>query len=472
MTKQANALGYIHRNIVAPIVRVFDDNQRAEALKEPLTWFKTGILVCALNIVLILLMTPSPYMQPTIVVETIKLPGIENELPVKTVSSTGPQNMYLALAGYVFCGFMLYYLKENVDKMSAVPTTIMFRRLDEPRIEGLTRKTALSMKIPTPKVVVIDQLQDPLVQSYIPSTNRASIVICQDGLEVLNEEEIEAVFAHEMYHIKSDAPGFVYQRIFEGEKMFATFPFFLFFLLAIIEGPTLLLLFPLTVLDVYFPIAFELFWFTLALQFFGMIMALLYALQSIEILNFLFFRDIFQYSADSFAALGTEKTLALSTALIKIDFLKAGSRVDTENAIATVKKHYTIESLSKLGVELRPSLFGAPQLGTRIRVLMLVHALLYGEIAFKFKKTFKVEKARSEGFHIYTNPFEKRVKTLENQELAALTRHLSTAKQGVNLKKLQQIYGDSAQNLLALFLFWLTNGYIELVGISPINQQM
>jgi len=469
MTKQTNTPRFIYDNVVGLFACILDDKRRAQALERPSLWLKLGIAICAFNAILIILMSPLPYMQSTIVIETIIIDG--NELPVKTVSSSGPSNMYLALAGYLFNGSILFLVKKNVDEMSTVPTTIPTKRLDDSRIKDLTQRMAQRMKIAAPMVVVVDQAKEPSVESYVPSTDRASIVICKDVLEILSEEEIESVFAHEIFHIKSDVSHFVYRRTFKGEKMFWIFPFFLFFLIAIIQGPTLLLLFPLTVLDVYFPVAFELFWIMLALQFFGLILVALYALQSLKIPNMaVFYPDVFQYGADSFAALETGKTFALSTALMKIDFLRGGRKLDSQTAIASVKKFHTKESLSKLSKELRPSLFGKIKLDTRIRVLSLMHALLFGEVKFTFKRTLKVDKIQSEGFHLYNNPFEERVKTMKTQELATLMRHLSMAKQGLNLKKLEDMYGDPAQNLLALFLFLFTNGYIELTGISPIDK--
>ena len=443
------------KRIVRPFEDVIDDKKRAVALKKPSYWLQVGITICAFNAILILLMTPLPYMQSTIVVGW------------RTISSSGPSNMFLALGGYIINGFVLYILKHSLDQMKPPSNGDMESDERGSKIErsrNMIRKMAQDIRISIPKFIVRKSKRKPPIETYMPTTSRSWIVMNYDVLKALEDNEMQAVLAHETHHIKFDVPYFVYKNLFDEERMFMIFPFFLTFLIILIEGVTLLLLFPLTVLDVYFPIAFELFWVFLILHLLGIILASLYALQSIEIVNFVFFQDIFQYETDSYAALTTGETFALATALVKADAL---GKMDSKTAISVIKGYYTTESISRLRKELHPSIFSKPELITRVRVLLLMDALLFGNVSFEFKRQLRVEFMGLKDLHLYTNPFESRVRETKKQELKDLLQLLSSIQKEANLRSLRNLPAEALERLLALFLFLLVNDYIVLTNINP-----
>lgn len=441
------------------VLILFDDKKAGHAVEKPVLWLELGIGVCALKAVLIVLLFPFPYMREI---------HVEKWGSTWTITTTAPTIFLCSLLLFLVFGGTLYLMRKSIDKMGTHPKNARVTKIVEPRIREITNSIAQKARIPTPEIMALDRMDvnfsDPssLVSAYAPDVNRSSIVIWGGLLEVLTDEEIRTVLAHESYHIRSEVWHFVYKELFRGERIFLTSVFFVCWLSVIIEVPAYLLLL-LNLFDLYIRVISEMFIALLILNFIVLVVAMLYTLYSIFIPTLSYYPDIFQYEADSFAALASGMTYEAAAAILRV---ASQGLVDSDDAIQYVKGHCTRESLSELANELRPKPFSKPRLDTRIKVLILMYALLEKEVAIRFRKRTTIKAIARGGLHFYTNPFEKRVGKIDKEELGNLLENLSKEKERLNLKRISDLSGDSVENLLALFLFLLVNGYIEIIGVT------
>src|SRR5580658_8199734 len=112
----------------------------------------------------------------------------------------GQQGMLLALAFAVVMNFVSYFFSDKIAlaMYRAKPVT----REELPRayqaVERLTQKIGL----PMPKIYVIP-LDSPNAFATGRNPNHASVAVTQGILDLLNDEELEGVLAHELGHVRN-----------------------------------------------------------------------------------------------------------------------------------------------------------------------------------------------------------------------------------------------------------------------------
>ena len=112
----------------------------------------------------------------------------------------GQQGMLMALAFAVVMNFVSYFFSDKIAlaMYRAKPVT----REELPRayqaVERLTQKIGL----PMPKIYVIP-LDSPNAFATGRNPNHASVAVTQGILNLLNDEELEGVLAHELGHVRN-----------------------------------------------------------------------------------------------------------------------------------------------------------------------------------------------------------------------------------------------------------------------------
>lgn len=76
------------------------------------------------------------------------------------------------------------------------------QKKDNPRLYRIVENLAITDGLPTPKVYMID---DPAPNAFATgrNANKASVCVTSGLLEIMNDQELEAVLAHELGHIKN-----------------------------------------------------------------------------------------------------------------------------------------------------------------------------------------------------------------------------------------------------------------------------
>ncbi len=76
------------------------------------------------------------------------------------------------------------------------------QKKDNPRLYRIVENLAITDGLPTPKVFMID---DPAPNAFATGRNadKASVCVTAGLLEIMNDQELEAVLAHEFWHIKN-----------------------------------------------------------------------------------------------------------------------------------------------------------------------------------------------------------------------------------------------------------------------------
>lgn len=107
---------------------------------------------------------------------------------------------YIVIAGAALYAVMQYFIagKLAVAMTGAVP----IKKSDNPRFYRIVENLAITLGIPTPKVYIIN---DPAFNAFATGRDpKRAIVAATSGLiEVMDDNELEAVMAHEMGHVQN-----------------------------------------------------------------------------------------------------------------------------------------------------------------------------------------------------------------------------------------------------------------------------
>lgn len=107
---------------------------------------------------------------------------------------------YVIIAGAALYALIQYFLasKLAVAMTGAVP----IEKRDNPRLYRIVENLAITLGIPTPKVYIID---DPALNAFATGRDpKHAIVAATTGIiEVMDDNELEAVMAHEMGHVQN-----------------------------------------------------------------------------------------------------------------------------------------------------------------------------------------------------------------------------------------------------------------------------
>jgi heat shock protein HtpX len=112
----------------------------------------------------------------------------------------GQNGMFLALAFAVVMNFVSYFYSDKIalTMYRAQPAT----REQLPRVYAIVERLAQKMNIPMPKIYVLPT-ESPNAFATGRSPQHASVAVTQGILQLLNDEEMEGVLAHELGHVNN-----------------------------------------------------------------------------------------------------------------------------------------------------------------------------------------------------------------------------------------------------------------------------
>lgn len=111
-----------------------------------------------------------------------------------------PYITYWVLAGAAIYAFIQYFLAAKLA--TAFTGAHEIQKKDNPRLYRIVENLSITLGIPTPKVYMID---DPAPNAFATGRNpKNAIVAATTGLvEIMDDNELEAVMAHEMGHVQN-----------------------------------------------------------------------------------------------------------------------------------------------------------------------------------------------------------------------------------------------------------------------------
>src|SRR5712692_9624219 len=112
----------------------------------------------------------------------------------------GQQGMLIALIFAAVMNFVSYFFSDKIAlaMYRAQPVT----REDLPRVYGVVERLTQRVGIPMPKIYVIPT-DSPNAFATGRNPSHASVAVTQGILNLLNDEELEGVLAHELGHVRN-----------------------------------------------------------------------------------------------------------------------------------------------------------------------------------------------------------------------------------------------------------------------------
>lgn len=113
-----------------------------------------------------------------------------------------PYSTIIALSFASFDGMLAYYFGSSIVIRSLGAAELSFDDLTHKKLRNVVTEMCLATGLPMPKVYVIP---DPSPNAFATGRNprEASVVVTQGLLDSMTREELQAVVAHELAHIKS-----------------------------------------------------------------------------------------------------------------------------------------------------------------------------------------------------------------------------------------------------------------------------
>ncbi len=107
---------------------------------------------------------------------------------------------YIVIAGAALYAVLQYFMASKLAV--AMTGAVQIEKRDNPRLYRIVENLAITLGIPTPKVYIID---DPAFNAFATGRDpQHAIVAATTGLiEVMDDNELEAVMAHELGHVQN-----------------------------------------------------------------------------------------------------------------------------------------------------------------------------------------------------------------------------------------------------------------------------
>jgi heat shock protein HtpX len=137
--------------------------------------------------------------------KTVVLLGVLSGLLLAGGEVFGGRNgLYIALAIAVALNFFSYFFSDKMAlaMYSAAPVTAQENREVYARVFPMVQSLAQRMSLPMPKLWLI---QDPSPNAFATGRNaeHASVAFTAGILQLMNDQELEGVVAHELGHVKN-----------------------------------------------------------------------------------------------------------------------------------------------------------------------------------------------------------------------------------------------------------------------------
>jgi heat shock protein HtpX len=112
----------------------------------------------------------------------------------------GPNGMTLALGFAILMNGTAYFFSDKIALMSSGAQPIS--REQSPRLYAVMERLAAKANLPVPKLYMIPQAA-PNAFATGRNPSHASVAVTQGLMELMNDEELEGVIAHELSHVRN-----------------------------------------------------------------------------------------------------------------------------------------------------------------------------------------------------------------------------------------------------------------------------
>lgn len=111
----------------------------------------------------------------------------------------GRQGMIMAFMFAVVTNFVMYWFSDSIVLM--MYKAKMIKEEDEPELFKIVRNLTLKADLPMPKVYIVNA-QTPNAFATGRDPQHAAVAVTKGILDILNQNELEGVIAHELSHVK------------------------------------------------------------------------------------------------------------------------------------------------------------------------------------------------------------------------------------------------------------------------------
>jgi heat shock protein HtpX len=112
----------------------------------------------------------------------------------------GPKGMTLALGFAVIMNAFAYFFSDKIALMSSGAKPVTREQL--PRLYAVMERLAAKANLPLPKLYIVPQAA-PNAFATGRNPRHASVAVTQGLLELMNDDELEGVIAHELSHVRN-----------------------------------------------------------------------------------------------------------------------------------------------------------------------------------------------------------------------------------------------------------------------------
>jgi heat shock protein HtpX len=112
----------------------------------------------------------------------------------------GPNGMKIALAFAVFMNAFAYFFSDKIALWSSGAQPVSREEL--PRLYDVMERLAAKANLPVPKLYLVPEAA-PNAFATGRSPRHASVAVTQGLLQIMNDEELEGVIAHELSHVRN-----------------------------------------------------------------------------------------------------------------------------------------------------------------------------------------------------------------------------------------------------------------------------
>ena len=131
---------------------------------------------------------------------TLLLTGMTLLLMLAGRAFGGQNGMLMALAFAAVLNFVSYFFSDKIALATYRAQPV--GRDDLPRVYNIVERLAQKVSLPMPKVYLIPT-DSPNAFATGRNPNHASVAVTQGILDLLNDEELEGVLAHELGHVRN-----------------------------------------------------------------------------------------------------------------------------------------------------------------------------------------------------------------------------------------------------------------------------
>src|SRR3984957_6838369 len=112
----------------------------------------------------------------------------------------GPTGMKIALAFAIVMNAVSYFFSDKIALKTSGAQPVTREQL--PRLYAVMERLAAKANLPVPKLYVIPE-EAPNAFATGRNPRHASVAVTQGLLELMNDEELEGIIAHELSHVRN-----------------------------------------------------------------------------------------------------------------------------------------------------------------------------------------------------------------------------------------------------------------------------